>query len=344
MFGSNAINIRNSKYFLNNRELVPEELAKQLHADLTNAVERIHEAVEKKIFQQSQVLLQSTYNSLRHSVECIQLEESQPFFKNDGQRASEWFIALFLNFRKKYPEVPTQVLLKEIAKEFEEGVGIQGAVLQKAYAAANGHQNIINSLSFDLKEHSVWDLGSKDFCVEILNHVLKLEDGVYLLGHSGYKAAESEDTIPGHATAIVIENGDYYFFDINVGLVGTGRHIGTEDKTNDIGAFLLMCKQYSSFDRADALFQKGLKGLSQVIGDKETKLIQKIAPEFGEGRACLNIYAVYGIIEAFKKKGRIFSESEEREIVLALCINPGTLRVQLENSEVIRLNKCIFLG
>lgn len=338
--------VSNSKYFLNNRELVPEELAKQLYDDLTSAIERIHEAVEKKIFQQSQVLLQSTHNSLRHSVESIQLEENQPFFKNDGQcrGASEWFIAIFLNFRKKYPEIPTQVLLKEIAKEFEEGVGIQGAVLQKAYAADNEHQNILCSLNFDLKEQSVWDLGNKDFCVEILNHVLKLEDGIYLLGHSGYKATESEDTIPGHATAIVIENGDYYFFDINVGLVGTGRHIGTEDKTNDIGAFLLMCKQYSSFDRADALFQKGLKGLSQVIGDKEAKLIQKIAPEFREGRACLKAYAVFGIIEGFKKKGRIFSESEESEIVLALCINPGLLQVHLEMSEAIRLKKCIFLG
>lgn len=336
----------NSKYLLINMVVAPEALAHQLNIDLADKIESIYGAVEKANFCPSHVLLQSTSNSLRHSVEQIHLEENRPFFKNDGQcrGASEWFIALFLNFKKKYPKVPTHKLLVEIAKEFEEGVGIQGASLQKSYQENIEHQKIIHSLNFDLEEKPEWELRNKNVCTEILKNVYELEDGVYLLSFSGYKADKVEENIPGHATVIIIENGDYYFFDPNIGLAGTGLEIGTKDKINDVGFFLAMCKQYSPFDRADALFQKGLKDLSQVIGIEESKIIQKIAPEFREGRSCLSAYAVYGIVKGFKKRGRIFSEKEQDEICLSLCVKPGLLQVHLEFSEALRLKKCIFLG
>jgi hypothetical protein len=335
----------NLKYFSKNTVIAPEALAKQLNTDLADKIEHIYEAVEKANFGPSNVLLQSTSNSLRHSVEQIHLEEDRPFFKNDGQcrGASEWFIALFLNFKKKYPEVPTHKLLVEIAKEFEEGVGIQGACLQKSAQEDHEHQKIIHSLNFDLEKKSEWELRNKDVCTEILKNVYELEDGVYLLSFPGYKADKVEESIPGHATVIIVENGNYYFFDPNVGLAGTGRELGTEDKINDIAFFLTMCKQYSPFNRAEALFQKGLKDLSQVIGTKEAKIIQEIAPEFRKGRACLSAYAVGAIFEGFKNRDRIFSKEEREQVLLSLCINPGLLQVKLEMSEALRLNKCIFL-
>lgn len=340
-----------AEYFNGNTQLAPDALADRLRSDMAEKIERIYESVQTSQLCQQQVLLQNASNSLRRSVEHISLDAKQPVFKNDGQclGACEWLIALFLNIKKKHPDVATQKLLVEIAKEFKEGVGIQGACLQKSSEEDVDHQKIVRALNFELQEKSEWDLRNKEVSTEILKNILQLEEGVYLLSFSGYKSspgghATVEDDIPGHGTVIVIEKGNYYIFDPNVGVAGTGREIGTEDKIRDISFLLAMCRQYSPFERAEELFQKGLKELSQVIGEKEAKIIQKIIPAFKEGRACLGAFAVHGIYEGFKQRGRIFSEKEESAIFFALCYNPGWLQIRLEMSEALRLRKCVFVS
>lgn len=193
---------------------------------------------------------------------------------------------------------------------------------------------------------STIELKNKDLSAEILKKVYELSDGAYLLSFAGYQCWSNfeKDNIPGHATAIIVENGNYYFFDPNVGLAATGRDIGTDDKTNDVGFFLAMCMLYSPYERADSLFQKGLIKLSEVVGSQEAKIIQEVVPEYRNGMSCLSAYAVLGIIDGFKKRGRIFSESEVDHLFDSLCVSPGLMQVNLEMSQALRLRKFTFLG
>ncbi len=330
-----------SKYFFNGNKLAAENLANQLNLDLIDRIESIYKSTQNDQAFSSGVLLEVANNALCRSVEQLH------FFKNRGQcrGACEWFIALFLNFKKNHPEIPTHKVLIEITKEFAEGVGIQGAFLQKSYEEDNEHQNVIHSLNFDLEEHSTWDMRNKEVSSEILKKVNELEDGVYLLSFSGYAAEKQEDDIPGHATVIIIESGNYYFFDPNIGLAGTGRDVGTENKISDVACFLMICQQYSSFDRADQLFKNELKSLSKIIGEKEVKIIEDAVYQFRQkGKASLGAYEVKAILDGFKSRNRIFSSLEEDELFYALCIRPGLMQVKLELSESLRLKKCIFLG
>jgi hypothetical protein len=218
-----------SRYFSDGMGLSAQALANQLNLDLVDKIECIYKVVQNASSSPSDVLLQSSHNILRRSIEQIHLKEEKPFFVNEGQcrGGCEWFIALFLNFKKAHPETSTHKLLQEIAKEFVDGVGIQGACLQKSYQEDKQHQKITHALKFELEEKFEWDLNNKHLSAEIFKKIHELEDGVYLLSFPGYVAEKAEDSVPGHATVVIIESGNYYFFDLNVGLAGTGREIGT---------------------------------------------------------------------------------------------------------------------
>lgn len=317
---------------------------KQLQTDLRNQIVRIAQAVQIAAFPQPGVLLQPTTNSLRKSVEQLH------FFDSSGQcrGASLWFIALVMNFKKKYPDVSTPTLLVAIAKEFEEGVGIQGAYLQKVHAEGSGEDRILGLLNVELQPHAEWDMRNKNVSAEIMEKVHVLEEGIYLLSFSGYQADRKEDSIPGHATVIIVEKGNYYFFDINAGLAGTGKDIGTADKIRDVAFLLLLCKNYSSSERANELFEKGWQNLQQILGERNGKLVQKAIAEdrklFLEGRSWMSAFGVCGIIKGLESRGNILSEEVSGELMLNLCIRPGMLQVHLESAEKLRLKKCVFLG
>lgn len=243
---------------------------------------------------------------------------------------------------KKHPEVPTSELLIQIAKEFSEGVGIQGAFLQK-YRGTGEHEHIINALKLSIEKLPKIDLNHKDVQIEILTKIAELKEGIYLLSFSGSPAGVAWGTyaaIPGHATVIIIEGRNYYFYEPNVGLLGTGLEIGTQDKINDVGLFLMLCDQYSPYGKANALFQKGLSNLSHLLTPKETKTIQELAVEFrGDKEGYFNAPQALAIFEGFKNKGRKFSEAEEDEILGALCFDPAFLQIRLEASEALSLSK-----
>ena len=60
-------------------------LAQQLQLDLQDNLHKIHAAAQKTAFVQSDVLLQSTCNSLQNSLAELRSDEGQPVFDNSGQ-------------------------------------------------------------------------------------------------------------------------------------------------------------------------------------------------------------------------------------------------------------------
>jgi hypothetical protein len=291
-----------------------ETLFTSMKSDLTKTVERLYST---QITVSPCQLLQSSKNSLRQSIEQLQ-DNGKPTFENDGQcrGAAEWFVALFLEFKRKYPEVPIQKIVALIAKEFEEGVGINGAYIQKNYRENSTHEKILQSLNITLEERSKKDLSYKDFTDNLLKELLGLQDGVYLLSFSGSPGERGEKDIPGHATAVVIERKNYFFFDPNAGATAAGPDVGSADKVKDASLMLAICQQYSPFHRTRECFQTELANLPNIIDAKQARIIQKVAKEITEekSRVCLCAYGVHGVYKAFQDKGTPFTEAQKEAL------------------------------
>lgn len=327
----------NLKYFPNGVQPTPSSIAPLLAKDLIDRAEAIYSRILQEK-QPSKTCLQSASNSLRRSVGRIHLE-NKPVFEDDGQCAGacKWFIALFFHLKTKYPEVSTHQLLTQICKEFADGVGIQGALLQKY-----GHEEILHSLNLNRGNRTEIDLKNKDAQIEILNEIYKLSDGVYTLSFSGCPGGRmgwgTVDAIPGHATAIIIENKDYYFFEPNLGLLGTGVNIGSENKIGDVALFLQICTLYSPYERANELFKQGLEQLAEMFNPKDAKFFREACLRYRkEGRANLSIDEA-GTIHAYftEEKKYVFSR---KNLLLALCFKPDLLQFRLESAEALRLHQ-----
>ena len=344
-----------SKYFLDGVEPFPDAIAPVLKEDLEARVETIYQDVLKAEIAPSDLLLQPAKNSLRHSVGQISLKD-QPFFKNSGQCSGSctWFIALYLHLKNKHPEISTHQLLLRIAKEFEEGAGVQAAFLQR-YQKNN--DKIIEALKLSREKTSEIDFNLRfithkkgvhedtDLYTEILQKISELKNGIYKLSFPGSPAACSlgrGDEIPGHATVIIVENESYYFFDPNVGLIGTGDKIGSQNKMNDAMTFMAICRQYLPYGQADELFHKGIESLLTTLelNPEQVGIIQTVAKCRGRGNVFFGAYAAFAIAKELSKNGRNLTKEEEDKVLIALSVAPALLMVRLESDgAAIRFNK-----
>ncbi|MES2121366.1 MAG: hypothetical protein V4492_01145 [Chlamydiota bacterium] len=349
-----------SAYFPNGQRPTTEVLATQLCNDLTEKTELIYRAIQERHPASTSSLLQTTSNQLHPSVASIQLIADTPFFADNGQclGATEWLIALFLNFKKKYPEIPTDQALQSIAKEFEDGVGIQGAWLQKIYEEnKSSHIEIVQALKISLAE-AEWNLRTfdiwgnllspkEDSIVVIMKQIIELSDGVYLFSFPGCKqipfwGIPGKKIIPGHGTGIIIENGHYYFFEINVGLAGVGWKIGIEDKLKDASLLWIMFQEYSPYARADRVFKKGISKLTGIIGEDAAEFIGREATRLRqEYHAFINFSLLVSMIDFYEKKtDRQFSEQEKDKILQYLFVKPYRMQESLNKASPPMLKRC----
>lgn len=347
-----------SNYFVDEAAPKIENVAALLKGDLFAKIEMIRAS----ILNGNEGGLSNSKNILHHSVECI-LVEGQPFFKNDGQclGASEWLMAQYLHVRKRYPEIRPQQLLRAIIAEFSEGVGIQGAFLQK-YQKGSEHKALIQALDLEEKQIAALEFHNviaKDISNEIpekfMKKISELEDGIYRLSFSGAPAISEmpwgpqkergEDRIAaGHATVIAIEKGEYYFHDNNVGLISTSADKSPEEILQDLKQFFSICLKYTPRGRSLALFFENLNKLPELIGADAAKrlsqLISAILPVLLE-RDCLSLdaYLTVELVEKLAQEG--FGSFDELfgPILTSLSLEPGILFIELAMKFEIRFCK-----
>lgn len=321
-------------------------IACELKSDLTTKAQLIYEKAQNSTGLIANVVLQSSNNSLRRSVGLIQVQGS-PLFENQGQclGASIWAIALFHVIKKNYPEVNTAKLLAEIVKEFSEGVGIHAAVLQKCCEVGK-KSLLLQSLDLTSEQKSNIDLKKNEIAAELLKCIPSLEDGAYILSFPGWKgfwtSIEKQDIYYGHATAIFIEQGNYFFWDINSGLVGTGKGVGTGDKVQDIVTFLTIAANYAPLARARRCFEEGIQKIVKTFPREKAAWIDKLTPLMREiisdDRGWLSAFEIWGLVEGLKNKVP-FSDEEYDQLLSLLCLEPGHMYFRLEQSEGIGLFK-----
>ncbi len=339
-----------SKYFPQGRELPIEQLSAQIKADLDAKVEEIYASVGKIEFSLSSVCMQATRNALRGSVAQISLEEDASLFENGGQcrGISEWFIALYLNMKHKYPDIPTQKLLVMIAREFEDGADIQAAYLQKHQLSQVPILSTLNCLQEDQTKH---DFQNKKGSVEIYKIISELEDGVYILSYPGISKEKlinagihNPKEVAGHATVVIVENDNYYLVDGNYGLCGTGSEVGSENKLDDTAVLLALCSAYSPDAKAQTIFREGIVELEQLLGEKERGVISTLYSEFWRNNTHVDGMTTMGVIATMRKKGYSISEDQENAIFDRLCYTPGYSKVHFQMSEGIKLTKFNYVS
>lgn len=187
----------------------------------------------------SGVILQKTVNKLHRSIQHV---SSGFFFPDTGQclGACEWFMSLFLNFKKKYPDVKTDRLLIEIAKEFKDGVGLPGALLQNHYRQSAVeqrqpclHGELLRGLSIEALK--VFEIRTENISEDFLNStIFNMTDGIYLIVALPGSGMSQTLNFRGHAMLTIVDQGNHYFFEPNTGLLGTGQDIGSLDKHLDV--------------------------------------------------------------------------------------------------------------
>lgn len=283
--------------------------------------------------------LQQTKNCLHSSVKNLQ-SESPDFFKDSGQcrGASEWFLALFLNAKKTFPKLPTKELLISIAKEFKEGAKLDAAIIQK-YQHDSCHDELVRALGisiqqkdFLLSSSGIIEVESLEkFGGKLLKAVAELKDGSYILGFKG-----AED-LPGHATVIIKEDTDYYFFDPNIGLFGTSFKDEVNEK--EVLWFFLIASEYAPISRLDEFFDKSLEELcSRVTSEqgiylKESIIYLRSHDLWGQSW-CLNAWEYNLLTTMFEKKFPADSSYEINQTIFNhLLYNPAMKAMELAKAK-----------
>ncbi len=263
------------KYFIDGTVLDVANLLGSLRSDLDSTIERINLAVSSKSDQLTSNFMQSVSNQLKTEVNVISQEEGQPFFDElDRSLGScEWFLSVFKNYKRVYPNASTSKVLVEVAKEFEDGVGVQPAFLQKFFSHNQVHDALINGLKLFPNCFFKWNLGNENLTGQnddVINinelGMIQQLDGEYLLcinyGDYGLK----------HTMALIVENKNCYLFDINFGLVRLGNDV------NETLSFLEIFNFYSPRECASRFFLQQLNDLSLIIGNEKTQIIRQLIP------------------------------------------------------------------
>jgi len=261
----------------------------KLKTDLIGKIEEIYQRVQASTESSSEFILQRTKNRLLESVAEIEVDGKR-IFENDGQCLGfcKWMAALFLNTKKKYPKTPTGPLLKEIAKEFAEGVGIQGAILQRIQGMDCSLKLAHDEMNIDCQEIALWDFGikgllpypkdCKNHSQEILQNIFALSDGVYSLIFSGYSADRKRDkelNVNAHEALVVVEEGDCYFVDPNAGLIGVTKDLKGEKRAICEAMIVKTIGFYSPRERERSECLKGLKKLTQGLSPNLARITKE---------------------------------------------------------------------
>lgn len=322
-------------YFAAGSPLPPVELARKFAEDLHNKIDELRD----DILRNGAPTETHAKNTLRSSIKNIKFN-GKPFFKDAGQcrGACEWFAALFLGFKKKYPNVPTETILSGISKEFENGVGIQAAFLQ--HKAVGERKALLKGVNLELGEETEWDLSRKDLSEQnfgperyepIVKKLLEVRDGVYLLNFSG---SNREEEIPGHATLIIKDAGRYYPFDPN-SLVNSKNC-----ETNSLISSLFLCRAYSPYMRAMHRFNEGFDQIPNVINPEDVEEFQHYVKACQvKDQAFIVCANLLGIFIEFEKQGKSYPKEFKDKIYFNLCFLPSAWQLNLEYDYRITLQK-----
>lgn len=326
-------------YFAAGSSLPTEDLAKKFAQDLREKIDALRETILK----QGTPTETRTKNTLRSSIKNIQIN-GKPFFKEGGQckGACVWFAALFLEFKKKNPEIPTETILSALSNEFDNGVGIQAAFLQHEKRVSDlktllkgVNLKLGEETKFDLSRHTIdlkLDYGPERF-EPILKKLHEASDGVYMLIFDG---SNREVEIIGHGVLIIKEEGQYYPFDPNALFE---RNIC---ESNSHQSALYLCRAYSPYMQAMPRFAEGYDQIPTLINPEdveEFRLYIKAFQDQDKNRAFIYGSHLLSIFLEFQKQGKIYPKETRLQIYYNLCILPSAYQMSLEYDYHITLQK-----